>query len=74
MNSPYHTDPATSEKIDAILKKSVVMMANLGTKTPLDVGDLQTARKLEQEWLQEVKELDREMYLSLVPQQDEPAE
>jgi hypothetical protein len=71
MDTPYFTDPIVKEKIDYILKKSAVMMANLGTKTKLDVGDIYTARKLEREWLEEVKELDKEMYLGLVPQVEE---
>jgi hypothetical protein len=71
MDTPYFTDPIVKEKIDYILKKSAVMMANLGTKTNLDVGDIHTARKLERQWLEEVKELDKEMYLGLVPQIEE---
>jgi hypothetical protein len=43
------------------------MMANVGMKTSLDVGDRKTAKKLEKEWLQEIKDLDPEMYELLVP-------
>lgn len=43
------------------------MMANLGTKTPLDVGDRKTAKQLENEWLQEIKHIDPEQYRMLVP-------
>lgn len=71
MDSPYFTNPEVKEKIDYILQKAAVMMANLGTRNKLDVGDLQTAKKLEREWLEEVKELDKEMYLGLVPQAEE---
>lgn len=54
-------------KVDEILKKCVVMMANLGTKTPLDVGDVETAKQLEKEWLQEIKDIDPVAYRMLVP-------
>jgi hypothetical protein len=43
------------------------MMANVGMKTSLDVKDRQTAKKLEKEWLLEIKDLDPEMYEILVP-------
>lgn len=61
----------TQSKIDAILKKCVIMMANVGTKTPLDVGDVRTAKQLEAQWLKEVKELSPEQYKLLVPRLNE---
>ena len=54
-------------RIDEILKKCVIMMANIGTKTPLDVGDVSKAKQLEAQWLKEVKELSPEQYKALVP-------
>ena len=68
MESPYYTDPKIRTQIDTILHRASTMMANIGTKTPLDVGDQNEAKRLEKEWLEEVKELDHEMYQSLVPQ------
>ena len=46
-------------------------MANLGTNTKLDVGSLQEAKRLEKKWLEEVKGLDHETYVQLVPQKGE---
>ena len=70
MESPYYTDHAIRERIDTILHKASTMMANIGMKTPVDVGSREEAKRLEKEWLEEVKELDHEMYQSLVPQVD----
>jgi hypothetical protein len=42
-------------------------MANVGTKTPLDVGSHSKAKQLEREWLQEIKDIDPEQYKMLVP-------
>tara|TARA_R100000951_G_C2629031_1_gene177021 strand:+ start:1373 stop:1513 length:141 start_codon:yes stop_codon:yes gene_type:complete len=42
-------------------------MANLGTKTPHDVGSRKKAKQLEKEWLQEIKDIDPEQYKMLVP-------
>jgi len=59
------------QRIDQILKKCAIMMANLGTNTPLDVKNVTTAKQLEKQWLQEVKELDPEQYKRLVPDPQE---
>ena len=71
MTSPYYSNPSIKAKIDTILKKASIMMANIGTKTSLDVGSREEAKRLENEWLKEVKELDLEMYQSIVPQEEE---
>ena len=70
MTSPYYTNPSIKSQIDIILKRASVMMANIGTKTPLDVGTREDAKRIEREWLNEVKELDLEMYQSIVPQEE----
>ncbi len=67
MRGSYKTNIETKKQIDKILFKTVQMMANVGMKTSLDVGDRKTAKKLEKEWLQEIKDLDPEMYELLVP-------
>lgn len=64
-------DSTAQARIDAILKKCVIMMANLGTKTSLDVGDVKLAKQLEAEWLKEVKGLSPEQYKVLVPRPSE---
>jgi len=46
-------------------------MANLGTKTPHDVGSREKAKQLEKEWLQEIKDIDPEQYKMLVPDPQE---
>jgi len=55
------------QRIDEILHKCALLMANLGTKTPLDVGSRSKAKQLEREWLQEIKDIDPEQYKMLVP-------
>lgn len=67
MRGSYKSNPEIRKRIDEILFKTVQMMANVGMKTSLDVKDRQTAKKLEKEWLQEIKDLDPEMYEILVP-------
>ena len=71
MKSRYYTDPEPRNRIDHILKKASTMMANLGTNTKLDVGSLQEAKRLEKKWLEDVKGLDHETYVQLVPQKGE---
>jgi len=61
----------TQQRIDEILKKCVIMRANLGTKTALDVGSVETAKQLEAQWLKEVNELSPEQYSLLAPRQSE---
>ena len=55
------------KRIDEILHKCTLLMANVGTKTPLDVGSHTKAKQLEREWLQEIKDIDPEQYKMLVP-------
>ena len=55
------------ERIDEILHRCAILMANLGTKTPHDVGSREKAKQLEKEWLQEIKDIDPEQYKVLVP-------
>ena len=55
------------QRIDEILHKCTLLMANVGTKTPLDVGSHTKAKQLEREWLQEIKDIDPEQYKMLVP-------
>ena len=56
MESLYYNNPEIKSKIDTILKKCSLMMANLGTNTPLDVNTQENAKTIEREWLKEVKE------------------
>ena len=55
------------KQIDDILHRCAILMANLGTKTPHDVGSREKAKQLEKEWLQEIKDIDPEQYKVLVP-------
>lgn len=55
------------EKIDSILKRCAVARANVGMRTPLDVGSVEKAKQLEKEWLQEIKTIDPELYRMLAP-------
>lgn len=71
MENTYESNEEVRKEIDLILHRTVEMMANLGTKTKLDVGCITKAKQLEKEWLQEVEKLDKEMYQSLVPQVEE---
>ena len=59
--------PSNKERIDEILRRCSILMANIGMKTPTDVGSRAKAKQLEKEWLQEIKHIDPEQYKMLVP-------
>jgi len=59
--------PTNKQRIDEILKRCALLMANIGMNTPLDVGSREKAKQLEKEWLQEIKTIDPEQYKMLVP-------
>jgi hypothetical protein len=63
----YYTDPIVREKVDTILKNCASLFSNLGTCTTFDVGDITKAKQLEQEWLDQIQELDPILYERLVP-------
>lgn len=60
--SPYYENPEIKIKIDDILQKCASLYSNLGTKTSLDVGSIEDANKLEEEWLESIKELDPDFH------------
>ena len=60
--SPYYTNSEIKSKIDAVLEKCASLYTNLGTNTPLDVKDLEVAKKQEYEWLESIKELDPDFH------------
>lgn len=45
----YDTNKSVRSKIDSILHDCVVMFANVGTNTPLDVGTKEDAKRIEKE-------------------------
>jgi hypothetical protein len=69
-DSKYYTDPKVKEEIDSILQNCSILFSNLGTCTTFDVKDVATAKKLESEWLEKIKDLDPIMYERLVPQKE----
>ena len=58
----YDTNKSVRSKIDKILHDCVVMFANLGTNTPLDVGTKEDAKRIEKEKLEGIKDIDLDFY------------
>ena len=58
----YNTNKQIRGKIDKILHDCAVMFANVGTETPLDVGNRIKAKQLERKKLDEIKILDKQFY------------
>ena len=68
--SKYYTNKSIKKKIDSILEMNATYCANLGTKTPLDLG---TKEALEKKWIemaQKIFELDPEFYISVMKNTD----
>lgn len=58
----YVTNKEVRRKIDRILHDTVIMFANLGTKTSLDVGSKEEAKRLEVIMLDKIKDIDEDFY------------
>ena len=58
----YDTNKVVRAKVDKILFENVRLFANVNTKTSLDVGSRDKAKKVERENLKKVKELDPDFY------------
>tara|TARA_R110001592_G_scaffold51757_2_gene159106 strand:+ start:562 stop:801 length:240 start_codon:yes stop_codon:yes gene_type:complete len=58
----YDTNKSVRSKIDSILHDCVVMFANVGTNTPLDVGTKEDAKRIEKEKLENIKDIDLDFY------------
>jgi hypothetical protein len=58
----YVTNKEVRRKIDRILHDTVTMFANLGTKTSLDVGSKEEAKRLEVIMLDKIKDIDEDFY------------
>tara|TARA_R110002072_G_scaffold122468_1_gene257064 strand:+ start:1640 stop:1909 length:270 start_codon:yes stop_codon:yes gene_type:complete len=61
-NFKYRTNKEIRRKIDKILHDTVIMFANLGTNTPLDVGTKEEAKRLEIGMLDKIKDIDEDFY------------
>ena len=61
-NMKYDTNQQVRSKIDNILHECVIMFANVGMDTPLDVGSREEAKRLEKEKLDQIKEIDEQFY------------
>jgi hypothetical protein len=58
----YKTNKAIRAKIDKILEECSIMFANVNTKTPLDVGSREKAKKEEKKLLKKIKEHDEDFF------------
>ena len=61
-NMKYDANQQIRSKIDNILHECVIMFANVGMDTPLDVGSREEAKRLEKEKLDQIKEIDEQFY------------
>ena len=58
----YYTNNSIREKIDKILERCASIYTNLGTNTSLDLKTKERAKKTEEKWLKEIKEIDPQFY------------
>ena len=58
----YYTNKSIREKIDKILHECSIMFSNLGTKTPLDVGSREKAKKEEKRLLMQIRSIDEDFF------------
>ena len=58
----YYTNKSIRDKIDKILHECSVMFSNLGTKTPLDVGNRASAKKEERKLLMQIRDIDEDFF------------
>lgn len=60
--SKYKTNKAIRAKVDDILHRCSQIFSNLGTETSLDLKTVERAKKTEDKWLKEIKEIDPQFY------------
>ena len=58
----YNTNKVARTKIDKILEECSIMFANVGMRTPLDVGSREKAKKEEKRLLKQIKEHDEDFF------------
>jgi hypothetical protein len=58
----YRTNKTVKAKIDDILFRCARIYCNLGTGTIFDLKTKECAKKTEQKWLKEIKDLDPQIY------------
>ena len=58
----YNTNKAIRAKIDKILEECSIILANVNTGTPLDVGSREIAKKVEKKLLKQIKDIDEDFF------------
>ena len=66
----YSTNTLTRKRVDALLRMNASVRANLGTKTPLDVGTEQEADKVWIQLLLQIRSIDPDFYLSIASDEE----
>lgn len=66
----YQTDPLVRQQIDKLLRMNASIRANLGTKTPLDLGTESAADQVWMKLLEEIHLLDPEYYQSIASNEE----
>ena len=68
--SKYYTNKSVRKKIDKILKLNATYCANLGTKTPMDLGSKEAVEIKWVEMAQQIFDLDPEYYVTVMKNTD----
>ena len=58
----YYTNKNIRDRIDKILHECSIMFSNLGTRTPLDVGNRVKAKKEERRLLMQIRDIDEDFF------------
>ena len=68
--SKYYTNKKVRKQIDKILKLNATYCANLGTKTPMDLGSKEAVEAKWIEMAQKIFDLDPEYYVTVMQNTD----
>ena len=68
--SKYYTNKKVRKQIDKILKLNATYCANLGTKTPMDLGSKEAVEAKWIEMAQKIFDLDPEYYVTVMKNTD----
>ena len=68
--SKYYTNKKVRKQIDKILKLNATYCANLGTKTPMDLGSKEAVEAKWIEMAQKIFDLDPEYYITVMKNTD----
>jgi hypothetical protein len=66
----YYTDTHSRNRIDRLLRLNAAVQANLGMRTPLDLGSRKSTQRLWLQLLIDIRNIDEEFYESLASHEE----